>query len=118
MGGEDVILSPEARKHIPYSIECKNVEKLNVWAAIDQCKTNCGERVPIVVMKKNRRNPYAIINLDSFIDLIKEQMAYLTETEISKEEHLKMLIKEIRIISKRMQDLEEQTEHILRKKLY
>ena len=45
-------------------------------------------------------------------------MAYLTETEISKEEHLKMLIKEIRIISKRMQDLEEQTEHILRKKLY
>ena len=45
-------------------------------------------------------------------------MAYLTEVEISKEEHLKMLIKEIRIISKRMQDLEEQTEHILRKKLY
>jgi len=45
-------------------------------------------------------------------------MAYLTEKETSNEEHLKMLIKEIRIISKRMQDLEEQTEYILRKKLY
>ena len=37
---------------------------------------------------------------------------------VNTQEHLKMLIKEIRIISKRMQDLEEQTEHILRKKLY
>ena len=72
MGGEDVILSPEARKHIPYSFECKNVEKLNVWAAIDQCKTNCGGRIPIVVMKKNRRNPYAVMPLEEFISLVKE----------------------------------------------
>lgn len=72
MGGEDVVLSPEARKHIPYSFECKNVERLNVWAAIDQCKENCGDRVPVVVMKKNRRNPYAIMPLEEFISLVKE----------------------------------------------
>ena len=61
MGGEDVILSPEARKYIPYSFECKNVERLNLWEAIDQAKSNCGGRVPIVVIKKNRRNPYACL---------------------------------------------------------
>ena len=34
------------------------------------------------------------------------------------EEHLIMLIKEIRIISKKVQDLEKQAEHIARKELY
>jgi len=72
MGGEDVILSPEARKYIPYSFECKNVERLNLWEAIDQAKSNCGGRVPIVVIKKNRRNPYAVIPLEEFISFIKE----------------------------------------------
>ena len=28
--GEDIILSPAARKKIPYSIECKNQESLNI----------------------------------------------------------------------------------------
>ena len=40
MCGEDIILSPAARKLIPYSFECKNVEKLNVWKAIEQCEDN------------------------------------------------------------------------------
>tara|TARA_R100000458_G_C8274943_1_gene249952 strand:+ start:2246 stop:2596 length:351 start_codon:yes stop_codon:yes gene_type:complete len=70
MCGEDIILTPKARKYIPYSFECKNVEKLNVWNAIDQCKENCGDRIPVVVMKKNRRNPYAILPLKDFMSLI------------------------------------------------
>ena len=32
-GGEDVRMSPAARARVPLSIECKNVEKINVWAA-------------------------------------------------------------------------------------
>ena len=70
MTGEDIILSPSARKIIPYSFECKNVERLNLWEAIDQCKGNCDDRVPVVVIKKNRRNPYAVIPLDEFMSLI------------------------------------------------
>ena len=70
MTGEDIILSPSARKIIPYSCECKNVERLNLWEAIDQCKGNCDDRVPVVVIKKNRRNPYAVIPLDEFMSLI------------------------------------------------
>ena len=40
------------------------------------------------------------------------------ETKTTDKEHLKMLIKEIRKISTKIQDLEEQAQHILRKKLY
>jgi len=29
-GGEDVLLSPAARKVFPFSVECKNVEKISL----------------------------------------------------------------------------------------
>ena len=45
---------------------------MSIWEGIDQAKTNAEDRVPVLVIKKNRRSPYAVINLDSFIDLIKE----------------------------------------------
>ena len=30
-GGEDLIMARAARQKFPFSVECKNVEKLNVW---------------------------------------------------------------------------------------
>ena len=72
MTGEDIVLSPAARKLIPYSFECKNVERLQFWAAIEQAESNSSGRVPVVVVKKNKREPYIAIPLDSFIELIKE----------------------------------------------
>ena len=38
--GEDVLLSPAARKLFPFSVECKNQEKLNVWASLEQAEKN------------------------------------------------------------------------------
>jgi len=64
--GEDVQLSPSARKLIPYKFECKNVEKLNVWAAYDQaCEHGKGE--PVVIMKRNHRKPLAVIDAEYFL---------------------------------------------------
>ena len=76
MCGEDIILSPAARKLIPYSFECKNVEKLNVWKAIEQCEDNAikidgtlkGE--PVIVIKKNRKVPHVVISLEHYLELI------------------------------------------------
>ena len=34
--GEDVMLSPYARESFPYSIECKNTERVNIWKAYAQ----------------------------------------------------------------------------------
>ena len=40
--GEDIKLSPAARKLIPYSIECKNQEKLNIWEGLSKAEENSG----------------------------------------------------------------------------
>ena len=65
--GEDILLSPAARKLFPFSVECKNQEKLNVWDAYEQAKENCNGYEPIVVMKKNRKQPLVVIDAESFI---------------------------------------------------
>ena len=72
MTGEDIVLSPAARKQIPYSFECKNVERLSFWATVEQCEANCKEGItPAIVVKKNRKDPMVAIPLDVFIELIK-----------------------------------------------
>ena len=71
VNGEDIVLSPAARKLIPYSIECKNVERLNIWQCLQQAEDNTHETCsPALVIKKNQINPYIMIPLDLWIDLI------------------------------------------------
>ena len=72
-GGEDVQMARAAREKFPYSVECKNVEKLNVWDAYDQAKANCGDYEPIVIMKKNGKKPLVVMDAKSFIELNKEK---------------------------------------------
>ena len=72
MPGEDIILSPRARQYIPYSFECKNVEKLQFWATVEQAESNIKEETtPAIVIKKNRKKPYVAIPLDHFITILK-----------------------------------------------
>ena len=73
MPGEDIILSPSAKKLIPYSFECKNTERLNLWQAIEQSCDNCEDRVPVVIIKRNRSKVYAVIEFDEFIKLIRRK---------------------------------------------
>jgi len=71
MPGEDIMLSPSAKKLIPYSFECKNTERLNIWQAIEQASGNCEDRYPVVVVKRNRSKIYAVIEFDNFLTLIR-----------------------------------------------
>lgn len=71
-GGEDLQLSPAARKKFPYSVECKNVEKLNVWGAYEQAEANSGNHEPLLIMKKNRKKPLVVIDLEAFVELLKD----------------------------------------------
>ena len=70
-GGEDLIMARAARQKFPFSLECKNVEKLNVWEAYEQACANAGDYEPIVVMKKNKKKPLVVIDADAFIFLTK-----------------------------------------------
>ena len=71
-GGEDLQLSPAARRKFPYSVECKNVEKLNVWGAYEQAEANSGDHEPLLIMKKNRKKPLVVIDLEAFVELLKD----------------------------------------------
>ena len=70
-GGEDLIMARDARKKFPFSIECKNVERLNVWEAYEQCCANAGDHQPALFMKKNRKKPLVVVDAEWFIQHVR-----------------------------------------------
>ena len=69
--GEDIQLSPAARKLIPYNIECKSKARSQVHTYYEQAKSH-GKHEPVVIVKMDRDIPLAVISLDHFLTLIKE----------------------------------------------
>lgn len=72
-GGEDLIMARAARSKFPHSIECKNVEKLNIWDAYEQATANRGDYEPIVVIKKNGKKPLVVVDAEYYISLFGEK---------------------------------------------
>ena len=71
-GGEDVQLSPAARLCMPYSVECKNTERLAIWSALEQCRSNAPPgTTPLVVFKRNRSETYAVIPWSHLVQLLR-----------------------------------------------
>ena len=70
-GGEDLIMARAAREKFPYSIECKNVEKLNVWEAYKQAEENSKDYEPVVVMKKKNHKTLVVIDEEHFVKIHK-----------------------------------------------
>ena len=71
-GGEDLIMSRAARHKFPYSVECKNQERLNIWQAWEQANGNKGIYEPLVVIKKNGIRPLVVLDAENFLDMIKD----------------------------------------------
>ena len=71
--GEDIKLSPAARKLIPYSFECKNQEKLNIWSSLEQAEENSGDYPPVLIFKRNRSKTYVTVELEEFMKLIDDK---------------------------------------------
>ena len=71
-GGEDLIMSKAARQKFPFSVECKNQERLNVWSAWEQANDNKGIYDPLVVIKKNGVDPLVVLDAKVFMEYVKE----------------------------------------------
>jgi hypothetical protein len=71
--GEDIIMGKQTRQIFPYSVECKNQEKVNIWSAMEQAESNCKSYEPLVVIKKNGKKPLAVIDAEYFVELHKEK---------------------------------------------
>ena len=70
-GGEDLIMARAAREIFPYSIECKNQEKINLWESYKQATENSGKYEPVVFIKRNNHKPLVVVDADYFINLHK-----------------------------------------------
>jgi hypothetical protein len=70
-GGEDLIMSKAARNKFPFSIECKNQERMNIWSAWEQANNNRGIYEPLVVIKKNGVPPLVVLDANVFLNYVK-----------------------------------------------
>ena len=72
--GEDLKLSPAARQQYPFVIECKNQEKINIWASIDQAKTHVkGDLIPLLFFKRNRSDLMVCLPAEEFFKLLEKK---------------------------------------------
>ena len=72
--GEDILLSPAARKLFPFSVECKNQEKLNIWSSLEQAESNSGKHTPLLIFKRNRTKTYAVLEFDKLLELLNSKL--------------------------------------------
>lgn len=70
-GGEDLKLSPAARKLFPYSIECKKHAKIAIYSWYDQASTNAGKHEPLLFIQADRRKTLVVLDADHFLELVK-----------------------------------------------
>ena len=70
-GGEDLIMSKAARNKFPFSVECKNQERLNIWSAWEQANSNRGIYEPLVVIKRNGTTPLVVLDANVFLDYVR-----------------------------------------------
>ena len=68
--GVDVILRGKAFELFPFSVEAKNVEKLNLYDAIKQAKDNQKEGTNwLLIVKKNFHEPIVVMDMEEFFKL-------------------------------------------------
>ena len=70
--GEDILLSPAARRLFPFSVECKAQESLSIWSALQQAESNAGKHTPLVIFKRNRSKTYAVLEFKELLKLLDE----------------------------------------------
>lgn len=69
--GEDILLSPAARKLFPFSVECKSIARFAGYKYLEQSDSNQSKgTASIAVVKANRKEPIVLIKLKDFMELV------------------------------------------------
>ena len=73
--GEDVQLSPAARKLMPIAVETKARNSIAACRFFEQAQEHAkavkgGKAQPVVVMKEDRKQPVVMVSLEFFVDLL------------------------------------------------
>jgi hypothetical protein len=73
-GGEDIQLSPAARKLMPITVECKNKKSFAVYKDYDQATNHSSKSYvePVLVIKGDRKKPLAVVDATHYFRLLRE----------------------------------------------
>lgn len=75
VSGEDIQLSPMARKSFPFSVECKSRKKIGVYDFMDQASKNCNESYePLLFIKADYRSPLVCLDAELFFNLLVDKV--------------------------------------------
>jgi hypothetical protein len=70
--GEDLKLSARALEVYPYTLECKNHERLNIWEALKQAQGHAAGKplTPLLLFTRNReKHIYVTLKFQDFLRL-------------------------------------------------
>ena len=72
--GMDIQMSTAARECWPFATEIKNVERLNVWQALEQACAHAGTTglKPLLVFSRNRSKVWAVLDFELLVAMQKE----------------------------------------------
>lgn len=62
----DVVDGPDG-----WHLECKWVEKLNIWNAVEQAKRDAKDKNHVVAMKRNKSDWLAVLPLGQFVRMVR-----------------------------------------------
>lgn len=62
--------SPDVVSDIDYHVEVKRVERLNLWAAIEQARADAGDKPWLVAHRKNQERWVVILDAEEFLRLV------------------------------------------------
>lgn len=72
--GCDVKLSPAAKEVYPLAIECKNVERIQLWEALKQAESHAEAdpgSIPTLFFRRNRSKLYVALPAEAFLKLVR-----------------------------------------------
>lgn len=75
--GCDLYLSKAARTIFPFGVEAKNQETTDIWAWLKQAEINAKKESlrPLLVFRRNRSEPYAVLPWTEFLSIWNEVLA-------------------------------------------
>lgn len=98
--GEDIQLSPAARKLLPVTIEAKARRSITVGRWFEQAEEHSiglkdNTLSPIVVMKEDRKKPLVLLDFDVFMSLMRNN-SYYAQDYLKQQQEISKKAKELK----------------------